>query len=127
MVLALAIYRTWRSQRLLRTELPPPLPVSGQISLQIPAAPKVLGGSAIDEPVKPPAAYSNEDLYRDLEKEKARMGIQAVVAPSPLSRRLAAAARAASESGGSAQRLYATPAPVSLSGSTPALLAPARK
>ena len=90
-------------------------------SLAAPSAPKGFGGMAIGEAPEAKSAYTNEALQKQLEAERARMGIQRIVTPNPVVRSLRAAARGLAPAAAQSFDNASVPAPVS--GQTSMLLA----
>jgi len=94
---AIVVFVAYKTVRLCAPEPPPP-PVEPQsgysaAALSAPAAPRNFGGSAIGEasPAKP--AYTNEDLQKDFERQKAALGIRRIITPNPVVRSLRAVVR----------------------------------
>ena len=118
---ALIVYEILRP--IARPKNPEPLTAAPISHLPPPAPPGSLGGAAIGEPAAMPAGYTNEMLHKDFEAQKARMGIKAIIIPSPARRAITETLRRLRAVSSDVERLKASPSPTPISGTTPALLA----
>jgi hypothetical protein len=93
------------------------------VGLAVPAVPTGFGGAAVGETLDAPPAYTNEALQKRLKAERARMGIQRIITPNPVVRRLQSMTRGLAYDARPGLGDESSPVPVD--GKTAMLLSPA--